>query len=181
MTLSGLGFSAHPQLNQYNYRLTGVAMLFEGAMYCTLMVKRLCCAGFWPDLQYTDRSFEFTLERWQLYFVDVINQEFFLITGVYLANMVLFMDMYLTIFNPFQGDRARLKTVVTVFASCIFLIIGFEISFSLVGNNFSTALTGSSLLFIFPNTYFVLTSAIRLKQTGTNQHLRGLLMQRIFY
>ena len=81
---------------------------------------------------------------------------------VYVANMVLFMDMYLTIFNPFQGDKARMKTTVIVYASFTLLVLGFIFSFLHV-DNFGLALVGTCLLFMFPNTYFVLKSWTRLK------------------
>jgi len=109
----GIIFIAHPHLSNHQHRLTGITLLFEGGYFWNHVTARLVCKGYWPDLDmFTQRlqwKHKFTTMGFQL---DVLM--FWLYYWIQIANLVLSMDLYLAIYNPFKSQNARLKQEVAL-------------------------------------------------------------------
>ena len=100
--------------------------------------------------------------------------------GIIIANMVLFMDTYHTIYNPFGSATARFKLDIFVLVSLSVLTFLYYPLINFQKNEeFYKFKIGYIVLFSSISCYYALKSIIRLQKTGTSPGLRKLLAFRI--
>ena len=102
-----------------------------------------------------------------------------------ISNLILFADLYLTIYNPFSSLKKRFKKLLLVMVILIIpttYLKNPEIIINHRNTNFNYfiayASIGATILFGLVSTFFVLKSILRLKQTETSPELRSLLVCR---
>ena len=177
LTISGIVFLLHSKLKEHQFRLTGLTLLAEAAFFWTNVQARLYCKGFWPNIHFYKQDMEVNTEH-ILLIISMGNQAGVYFYLMYVINVILFADLYLTIKNPFKSTDSRIfKEIIAVFLlTGLASYFSFAKAFRKTSNEHVIIELGFTLLLGSLSTIFVFLSVCRLKLTGTNKKLRRLLV-----
>ena len=145
LTIAGLIFIYNEKLRVHPYPLIGVACLCEGALLFNQFDIRVVCIGYFPWFNIYKRDISWFKYLTISSILDFLETEIFLhdflqrhllFFDVYfvltlMSNALVFYDLAVTVYNPFQSTEVRAKKERFLFWAAAFIL---WISFELLSN-----------------------------------------------
>ena len=116
ITFTGLVLYQHPQLQRHPYKIYALACISEGIYFSNLNVYKFVCSQNYPvifmqTLNLVTGQTSDEVKYWILYGLILIGNciFYFGLCQMMVFNFLIYLDLYLTIKNPFHPRELRIK------------------------------------------------------------------------